>query len=144
MKEWIDEHLGYLLFGLALVWTLLAMVCNRATLATFPDEAKVTEERAVQVPLDLAELASARNELFFPPKTAQEYIGGTRCVFVEEIRKIEFVPVELAIPPAFVMRPPQLLPDPGPSLEGADALPRWGDELPPVPIDLEDPKKVIK
>lgn len=33
---------------------------------------------------------------------------------------------------ARVQQAPQLLPDPGPSLKGADKFPRWGEELPPL------------
>ena len=46
----------------------------------------------------------------------------------------EFIPVDLEIPPAGILRPAQLLPDPGPSLEGTDRLPRFGDEMPPVKL----------
>jgi len=42
------------------------------------------------------------------------------------------------------MRAPQLLPDPGPSLQGADKLPRFGDEFtPPSAADLPPPPKKL-
>jgi hypothetical protein len=58
--------------------------------------------------------------------------SSTRCVFEPEKQVTVFQPIELDIPTPGVKRPAQLLPEPGPSLEGTEKLPRWGDEFPKV------------
>ena len=49
-----------------------------------------------------------------------------------------FEPIDLDVPPAGLLRPPQILPNPGPALEGTHELPRWGDELPPLAVPEEE------
>jgi len=142
IKDLIDSMLGKILMGAAIAWAVVAAVSNSAQKASFPDEAKVTNAEKVQVALDLKSLATASPEFHFPVKDAAFYSGSGRYVFVKPVRKKEFVPVELDIPVPNLTRPPQLLPNPGPSLEGAGKLPRWGDELPA--LLLERKKKGVK
>ncbi len=126
----INEQFGRILLVLAGVWTALTVSMNQAEpLAAVPQTAL---SRPVRVELDKDALAVASAETYFAPGPGSQYAAGERFVFVPEKKVVEFVPVELDIPPAGVMRPPQVLPEVGPSLDGAHKLPRFGDEMPPV------------
>lgn len=139
MKDWIleilDVHLGKVFLALALLWAGLTLVANRpeklpATLTDVPP-------REVYVGLDHKAMSKASSETYYVAGPAENYVASGRFVFVPEVITKVFVPVELDTPPLSVRRSPQLLPDPGPSLEGADKLPRFGEEFPAMaPADL--------
>jgi len=131
MMRLLNQQLGKLLLVLAIGLTVLGFM-----LSPPPKSEPLPEElttKPVNVELDKKSLATASSEVFFAPDSP-EYAGGDRFIFVPERRIVEFVPIDLDIPPATVMRAPQLLPEPGPSLEGSHKLLRFGDELPPVAI----------
>lgn len=144
IKAWLfdffDERIGQVLLGLALVWGGLCLYANRYE----PLPAQITDVPKLDVYVDLEQkaLSKASAETYFVSGPADNYVAGGRFVFVPETIVKQFVPVELDTPPLSVKRPPQLLPDPGPSLEGADKLPRFGDEFPPPSAaDLPPPPK---
>ena len=136
MKELIDAQLGRILLVLALVITGLSVYYNG------PQDLPPVEDkllaRPVMVQLDKAALAVASAEVYFVPGPASLYLTG-RDLFERKKEVRVFNPVDIDIPSASVMRPPQELPDPGPSLDGADKLPRWGDEFPPVVLPPTPP-----
>jgi hypothetical protein len=99
-------------------------------------------QRAVQVELDTSTLAVSAAEIYFAAGPATAYLGEEeKYLFVLPKKVRVFVPVELEIPPAGVMRSAQVLPDPGPSLDGSLKLPRYGEEFPPITVAPADPKK---
>jgi len=120
----LNDQLGRILLGIALVLTIGAISMNpSASVEAMPDT-----KREVVVELNKAALAELSKESYFvadSPLTA-----SNRCVFEPEKQVVIFQPIELDIPTPGVKRPAQLLPEPGPSLEGSEKLPRWGDEFP--------------
>lgn len=140
MKDLLEEHLGRILLALALTWTVAAAILGQRPPFDFSGEREITDPEKVQVKLTLEKSAAA--ESYFPGRSSAEYREPARSVFVPEKKVIEYRPVELTIPPASVTRPPQLLPSPGPALDGTHSLPRWGDEFPPlVPPPPPDKEK---
>ena len=136
IKAWLfdffDEHIGKVLLALALAWGGLCLYANmpsgfKTQLAQIEDAPKLD----AYVDLEQKALSKASAETYFVTGPADNYVASGRFVFVPETIVKQFVPVELDTPPLSVKRAPQLLPDPGPSLEGADKLPRFGDEFPP-------------
>ncbi|MBE7466858.1 MAG: hypothetical protein HS116_25590 [Planctomycetes bacterium] len=140
MQAFLDSQLGRILLGLALAWTVLAASFSPVRHAQYPDEAQIKDAANVTVELDPAKLATASKENFYPAQKLDYYEDG-QIVWVPEKKKFEFQPIELEVPSAGLMRPAMVLPSPGPSLTGAHALPRWGDELPPILPQAPDPKK---
>ncbi|MCW8130949.1 MAG: hypothetical protein KIS92_11405 [Planctomycetota bacterium] len=132
MLDLIDEQLGRLLFVAALGFSVAVAVVGGSTEARFPDEETVKDHAAVQVPLAAEQLLPA--ETYFPEQDAAYYRGSDTFVFVKPKEVKQYEAIDLDVPPAAVMRPPGVLPSPGPSLEGTEGLPRWGEELPaPLP-----------
>ena len=146
--ELLKEQSGRLLLALAIVLTMLSISLSRCPVLEPVPEKDL--KRPVLVELDRSALAAASSETYFVRTPSVQFLGSDRCVFVKPKKEIVFVPVDLDIPPAGVLRPPQLLPEPGPSLEGASNLPRFGDEFAPVTASVSaapgsntapDPKK---
>jgi hypothetical protein len=139
----INEQFGRILLGLSLLGTILLWSQNGSL--NLPEITEQDKRRQVMVELDKNALPTASPEKFFAAGNGAEAAGGTRYIFVAEKKLIPFQPVELDVPPASVAPPAQLLPEPGPTLEGTAKLPRFGDELPPVAIapkdSSKDPKK---
>src|SRR2546421_4780866 len=74
----VDEHLGRILLGIAVVLTILLLSQNTAlSLAAIPDEEL---NRKVQVELDPKALPTASPEKYFAGGTAPDYAGGPRCI----------------------------------------------------------------
>ncbi len=142
MKDLLEEHLGRILLALALAWAGAAAFWGQIPPFEFTGEREISDAEKVQVKIALEKSAAA--ETFFPERTSAEYREPAPTVFVPEKKVIEYRPVELTIPPASVSRPPQLLPSPGPALEGTSSLPRWGDEfsplVPPPPAENKEKK----
>ena len=139
MKHFLDENLGRILFVLAILWSLTAALLNRDTGWTFTGEDRSLDRERIQVKLELEKIAAA--EGYFPAHDAAHYLGAKRFVFVPEKKEFKFKAVDLDIPPPLVMRPPMVLPDPGPALEGTHDLPRWGEGLPALVAPAPEPKK---
>jgi len=137
----INAQLGRILLLIAVAWTVLCLLYgNKASSAP----AHSDNVGDVHVEYDKSEHDWQTDESFFASKPEDYYAGNERCIFVPEKKIREFESVELDIPPAPVMRPPQILPDPGPSLEGSHKLPRFNDMWPatkaaPAPVVV--PKK---
>ncbi|MFH0938085.1 MAG: hypothetical protein V1899_02215 [Planctomycetota bacterium] len=126
MKYLINAQFGRILLALAVLLTGLNVYYN-GTQNLLPVDDRLLA-RPVMVPLDKVALTMAGSEVYFMSGP----ILVSRYVF-EEPRKVRiFTPVDIDIPPASVMRPPQVLPDPGPALDSTDKLPRWGEEFPPL------------
>lgn len=143
MNDFWDATLGKLLLAAALLWSGVALVVYWP--APLPDE--LTAERfekeksePVRVVLEPEILLPEERENWFPPGTGADYLRG-RIVFVPEKKVAPFRPVNLDLPKTTVPPLPRLLPDPGPSLEGAAGLPRWGKALPPLIAPKKKPKK---
>lgn len=99
-------------------------------------------QRAVQVELDTSTLAVSAAEVYFAAGPATAYMGEEdKSLFVAPKKVRVFVPIELDIPPAGVMRSAQVLPDPGPSLDGSAKLPRYGEEFPPITVAPADTRR---
>lgn len=141
MVELIEQQLGRILLGVAVVWTVTAAWINNVPQVEFPEEKKVKDEKAVQVELDETTLKTANPEIFFPDRGAEDYRGRAWFPFVPPVKTFIFEPVELKVPTTDLMRPPQLLPSPGPSLEGTHGLPRWGEEFPALKPPETDSSK---
>jgi len=144
MKDWIlevlDAQLGRVLLVIALLWAGWCVYANRER----PLPAELTDVKPLPVMVELDARAKSQDisEAYYVVDEPAKYTVLTH-VFREAIIVKTFTPVELDIPQLTVKRPPQLLPEPGPSLEGADKLPRFGDEFaPPAPADLPAPTKV--
>ena len=136
----INTQLGRLLLGLAAAWTVCCIAFSGGS--ELQPHSFSVQEKPVHVELDTAALAKEKDENYFPSKPVDFYAGSEHCVFVPEKKIREYEAVDLDIPPAPVMRPPQLLPDPGPALEGTLKLARFGDELPKElkePAEKKDP-----
>ena len=136
MKHLLNRHIGPLLLGVAVFLTALGISSNPQR--TLEPVAETLLKRNVTVKLDKSSLAALSSEVFFTADEGTHYEGPKRFVWVREKSVIVFQPVDLEIPPANIMRAPQLLPEPGPSLEGTQTLPRFGDEFPPIVV--VDPK----
>lgn len=144
MKDWIieflDAQVGRVLLAVALLWTgwSLASNWNRP----LPKELTDAKRQPVYVKLDTSAKLQDDKEEYYVSGGTDPYTVAGLFVFVSEKVLVQFRPVELGIPPVSVKRPPQLLPDPGPSLEGAEKLPRFGDEFaPPSAADILPPPK---
>jgi hypothetical protein len=141
MKRFISEQAGKLLLALALVWVGASAALCPERRAAFEKEAAARDyERKVQVQFNPQELAP--REAVFPDRA--EYRGTDRMVWSapekkeDPFRGLDLPPVTRAV----VTAPPQLLTAPGPSLQGAEKFPRWGQDLPPIYVPQPvDPKK---
>lgn len=142
MLRLIDEQLGRILLAIAVFGAGAAAWTNQPR--RFEEIPK--NKRSVQVELDKSALTATANEVFFLADDGTQYSAGKRVFLQAKVVK-PYEPVELGLPPAGVMRPPQVLPEPGPALEGTAKLPRFGDEFSPVgagdkpPADKPDPAK---
>jgi hypothetical protein len=134
MLRLIDEQLGRILLVIAVLGAVVAAWTNQAR--RFEEIPKNT--RSVQVELDKSALTATANEVFFLADDGTQYSAGKPIFQYPKLVKA-YQPVELGLPPADVMRPPQILPEPGPALEGTAKLPRFGDEFPPVGGDEKPP-----
>lgn len=124
----IDQQLGRILLVVAIAIAIAVNVTN-PPLTVEPEPADRLS-RPVQVKLLKSELATASAEVFFLKEIPAQ--PSDRFVFAEPKTAFVFQPVDLDIPPASVGRAPQILPEPGPTLDGAANLPRFGDEFTPV------------
>ena len=139
MKDWIldflDAQLGRVLLAIALLWTAWSLYANWNQ--PLPKELTDAKTKPVFVEEDTNAKLQDDKEVYYVSGGTDPYTVPGLFVFVPEKVLKQFSPVELDIPPVSVKRPPQILPDPGPSLEGADKLPRFGDEFaPPAAADL--------
>ncbi|MEI6231580.1 MAG: hypothetical protein WCT04_00905 [Planctomycetota bacterium] len=144
MKDWIieflDAQLGRVLLVVALAWTGWSVYAN--WYAPVPKELTEAKAKPVYVEVDTNAKLQDDKEVYFASGGIDPYIVPGLFVFVPEKVLKQFTPVDLDIPPVSVKRPPQILPEPGPSLEGADKLPKFGDEFtPPSAADLAPPPK---
>jgi hypothetical protein len=134
MNEWLSNQLGKVMLALAVVWCIGAAVMNAPQQPPgVGEESKASDWKATQVKLKIQEVdPSAQTESFFI--ALSDLPGPERKIFPTEVAKVEaYNPVELEVPDATVARSPMLVPAPGPNLPGAGKLPRWGEELPPIP-----------
>ncbi len=127
--ELIDAELGKVLLVIALLWAGWTVYAN--WYQPLPENLVKVETRPVYVEMDPKAKSQDLSEVYYVAGESAPYIVPGIFVFVPEVITKQFSPVELDIPQLTVKRPPQLLPEPGPSLEGADKLPRFGDEFPP-------------
>lgn len=133
MKRFLQDQMGKFLLAVALVWvgSTYALFPSRSTV--FPEESQFADyQKRVLVEYAPGELAPA--ELFFPALKGGDYSHDDVEKWVRrKAPEVIFSGVELPdVTRARLQQAPQLLPDPGPSLKGADKLPRWGEELPPL------------
>jgi hypothetical protein len=134
MNEWLSTQLGKILLALAVVWCVVAAVLNPQDPGSSPGEDSVASSwAAARVKLKVREPdPNTSNEAFFIALSNLE--GPERRIFPTEVAKVEqYNPVELDVPDATVAKAPMLVPAPGPNLPGAGKLPRWGEEMPPIP-----------
>jgi len=124
----IDQQLGRILLVVAIAIAIAVNVSNPPL--TVEPEPSERLNRPVQVKLLKSELATASAEVFFLKEIPAQ--PSDRFVFAEPKTTFVFQPVDLDVPPANIGRAPQILPEPGPMLEGAVNLPRFGDEFTPV------------
>jgi hypothetical protein len=120
----LNEQFGRILFVVAIAAAVAGIVLNPAQ--KLDPVADTLVKRDVTVELNKAALAALSKEAFYavePPAIAN-------TPFEPEKHIVVFQSVDLDIPSPGVKRPAQLLPEPGPSLEGSEKLPRWGDEFP--------------
>ena len=144
MKDWIieflDAQLGRVLLVVALAWTGWSVYAN--WYQPLPKELTEAKIKPVYVEVDTNAKLQDDKEVYYVSGGPDPYIVPGLFVFVSEKVVKQYNPVDLDIPPVSVKRPPQILPDPGPSLEGADKLPKFGDEFaPPSANDLVPPPK---
>lgn len=135
MKRFAQEQFGKFLLAVALIWVGATYVFFPARPTSFPDESQYADyQQRVRVEYAQGELAPA--EIFFPSGQASDYRHEPLEKWVRKKEpEIVFTGVELPeVTRARLQRAPQLLPDPGPSLKGADQLKRWGEELPPLKL----------
>ena len=134
--NFINAQFAKILLGVAVVITIVSSSYHT------PQPLEPIEERLlkrdVMVTLDRNALAVASAETYFAPGEGEQYALPQVAVFVRPKVVKEFQPVLLELPPATIMRPPQILPEGGPSLEGSHTLPRWGEEFGPVTLTPED------
>ena len=141
MNELLSNWLGKILFAIALVWAIAAAVMNRPVPVEYEHvEALKTIQSNTQVKLKVTPPdASGMVEAFFVT-LAGDPEGPEHKVFPTVVEKIaEYESVSLEIPDASIMRGPMVMPSPGPALPGSAKLPRWGEEMPPLPAP-PDPK----
>ena len=140
MNEMLSKWLGKLLFAIAVVWAVTAAIMNRPVPVEYENvDALDTLGNKTLVKLRVAQVESGAPEAFFVT-LAGDLEGSDRKIFPTRGERIaEYSPVQLAIPDATVQRGPMVLPSPGPSLPGSGKLPRWGEEMPPLPAP-PDPK----
>ena len=127
LLDFLDEHLGKVLLALALAWTGWMVYAD--WYKPLPEALVTIPPRPVYVELDSKAKSPATTESYY--LTRMDPYKTDTYVMVQKAFFKQFSPVDLDIPPVTVKRPPQVLPDAGPSLEGAEKLPRFGDELPP-------------
>ena len=131
MLRFLDEQLGRILLGVAVICAGAAVCLSPAR--KFPEVPPERGKRPVQVKLDKSKLTANNREVFFVTEYAPPWrLDKEPESFTARPKVKDYVPVDLALPPAGVMRPPQVLPEPGPALEGTHNLPRYGDEFPPI------------
>lgn len=139
MGERISEQMGKILLVLAIAGAGFAIGMNPYEPVSFPEAEQIGDSQAVQVDWSgkPAEGTAALSEPFFAGGTREDYRGGERFVWVPERKVKEFEPINLDVPiaTARVASPPQLLPTPGPGLEGTAGLPRWGEEFAPPKVE---------
>jgi len=127
--DFLSQQFGRVLLVVALAWAGTAIYLNRhVPLEPIPETAL---KRPVTVELKAEALSPVAAEAYFLAGPGTQY-AFERFVFAEPLKVQVFEPIALELPPTQIMRPAQLLPDPGPTLEGSHKLPRFGDELPPV------------
>jgi len=131
----INAQFGKILLVLAVIISGFAISTNPDPQIELMTESKA--KRPVMVELDKTALAALSSETFY---ATEPVLANARYVFEPEKTVVVFQPVELDIPPAGIKRAPQLLPEPGPSLEGTDSLPRFGDEFQKVKAAETKPK----
>jgi hypothetical protein len=128
--NFVNTQLGRILLGLALVTVVLYAGANGPKL--MPEKDQKALDRPILVELDKSALATASSEIYFVEGPRDKYAGSERGVFVQEKKVKVFTPVLLELPPASIDRASQVLPEPGPSLEGSVKLPRYGEEFPAI------------
>src|SRR5690242_12462973 len=117
----INDQLGRIMLVLAVVVTIASSAMHAPRELPPVDPQSLT--RPVLVVLDKDALIVASSETFYAEGPGSKYLGPERGLFVQEKKVKEFQPVLLELPPASIMRGPQVLPEPGPSLEGTHKLP---------------------
>ena len=127
--NFVNEQFGRLLLAAAVLITGGLITANPPQPVEPIGDHKL--KRPVLVELDKAQIAGLSNEQYF---VTEAPAVTTRCVFEPEKTVFVFQPVDLDIPSASVKRPAQLLPEPGPALEGSEKLPRFGDEFPKIKL----------
>lgn len=136
IKRYVSEQLGRILLGVAILWALAGIALNRSIAPGIQDQVVQDYQRRVQVDFKPEELAP--HEDLFISQPAEAYRGTAHEAFGPIARREKPKAFEgLQLPEVTrvpVALPPMLLPVPGPSLQGAEKLPRWGEELPPVYI----------
>ncbi len=132
MQDLIDKQLGRILLGIAIVWSIVIASMNMSEEVTFPGEIQKSAAKDIQVELDVTTLATASPEQYFPTQDPKELRGSGKFPFVPPVKVFEFTPVSLSVPLTGLEPPPQVLPSPGPALEGTAGLPRWGEEFKPL------------
>jgi len=126
MKRMVCVHFGPLLLLAAFVWVGLAVALFPARSVSLPGEEYLVDYRQ-KVGVAYAPGEGVSEERVFPERRAEHY-RHEHIVVWTPTRKKGPPPEwpELPLPTnAPVRRPPQLLPEPGPTLQGADGLPRW-------------------
>jgi hypothetical protein len=126
--RFVDQQLGRILLAVAVVVAVAVNVLNQAPVVEPESDARLG--RPVQVKLIESELATASNEIYYAPDSPVWTAPLDTFVFIPPKTAFVFQPVDLDVPPASIGRAAQILPEPGPSLEGAAKLPRFGDEFP--------------
>jgi len=135
MKRFLQEQIGKFLLMMALVWVGSTYILFPPRPTVFPEEARFSDyQKRVRVEYAPGELAPA--ELFFPANRAGDYSHDDLEKWVRrKAPEVIFTGVELPeVTRARLRHAPMLLPDPGPSLKGADQLRKWGEELPPLNV----------
>jgi hypothetical protein len=132
MKRLLHEQFGPLLLLATFVWVGLAMALFPVRPVSLPGAGQLADYRQ-KVGVAYARGELAPEERVFPKGKAEDYRREDIGVFTTSRVGPPPPPPELPLPTcARVRRPPQLLPEPGPTLEGADKLPRWGSVDDPV------------
>lgn len=129
--RFVDQQLGRILLALAVVVAIAVNTFNHAPVVEPESDERLA--RPVQVKLVESELATASNEIYFAAESPVWTAPLDTFVFIPPKTSFVFQPVDLDVPPGSIGRAPQILPEPGPSLEGAAKLPRFGDEFPVMP-----------
>ena len=132
MMDLLDKQLGRIFFGIAVFLTAAMVSMNLGGAIQFEGDAKKRSTKSIQVVLKTSDQATDTPEVFFPEQDPKSFRGSGRFPFIPPVKTFEFKPVDLAVPTTGLVAPPQVLPSPGPSLEGTASLPRWGKEFPPL------------